>query len=234
MVPPSAPTRRRVDVAPGPGPGLRHVVLVARPTPSGVDHRSVDALAAAVRSVLPDPVGVAYLDQAEPSVHAALDDACAAGASQAVLVPIAVPADAYLTTWTARAVANWRETRCSALDVRIGDGLGAAPGLADAVAGLVERGAPVTAAPGAYRSPAWSVIPTHARHVLVCRGPRCTAYGAGATHRGLTRAARGTDALVTPTGCLGPCNLGPLVVVQPDGTWHQRVDERGAERVLRG
>ncbi|WP_300007709.1 (2Fe-2S) ferredoxin domain-containing protein [Pseudonocardia sp.] len=220
--------------APHAGPSTRWVVLVARPTPAGVDRRSADALAAAVRAGLDGPVVVGYLDQADPSVHAVLDDARAAGAGEVVLVPLAVPADAYLTTWIARAVANWRETRGDDLDVRIGDGLTAAPALAGAVAALVEQGEPVTASPAAYRSPAWSVIPEHARHVLVCRGPRCTAFGAGATHRGLSRAARGTDALVTPTGCLGPCNLGPLVVVQPDGVWHERVDEGGAERVVRG
>ncbi|MDN5747832.1 MAG: (2Fe-2S) ferredoxin domain-containing protein, partial [Pseudonocardia sp.] len=74
--------------------------------------------------------------------------------------------------------------------------------------------------------PAWSEQPAHGRHVLVCRGPRCTAHGAGETHRAISRAARGTDALVTPVGCLGPCNLGPLVVTVPAGRWHAHV---GAE-----
>lgn len=64
-------------------------------------------------------------------------------------------------------------------------------------------------------------------------GPSMHCYGAGATHHALSKAVRGTDAIVTPTGCLGPCNLGPLVIVQPDGTWHRQVDENRAELVLR-
>lgn len=155
----------------------RWVVLVARTTSSGVDHRWVDALATDVRAAVDDPVNVAYLDQADPSVHAVLDDAVECRVGQMAIVPLAVPSDVYLTTWIARAVANWRESRAPTdLDVRLCDGLSASPALAAAVAELAHsEGAPITASPAAFRSPTWSVIPEHSRHVLVCRGPRCTA-----------------------------------------------------------
>ncbi|MEN3033784.1 MAG: (2Fe-2S) ferredoxin domain-containing protein [Aquificaceae bacterium] len=29
--------------------------------------------------------------------------------------------------------------------------------------------------------------------------------------------------LVTPAGCLGPCGMGPTVVVYPEGVWYARV-----------
>lgn len=211
----------------------RWVVLVARPAPAGIDHRSVAGLADAVRPTIADPVHVAHLDQASPSVPDVLDDALAAGIGEALLVPLAVPADGYLTSWLARTVANWHETRIpAALDVRISDGLATAPGLVAAVVDIASgAGTAITASPAAFRSPAWSVIPAHSRHLLVCRGPRCTAYGAGATYRALSRAARGTDTLVTPTGCFGPCNLGPLVVEHPGNTWHRNVTEEHAPRL---
>ncbi|MFC4947021.1 (2Fe-2S) ferredoxin domain-containing protein [Pseudonocardia sp. GCM10023141] len=211
----------------------RWIVLVARPTPSGVERRSVDAVVDAVRAAIAEPVHVAFLDQADPSIPAVLDAAVAAGVESAVVVPLAVPADSYLTTWLSRAVANWRETRHPVtLDVRLARGIAASAGLAGAVAAAVAAGGePITSSPAAFRSPAWSQLPANDRHLLVCRGPRCTSYGSGATHRALSKAARGTDALVTPVGCLGPCNLGPLVIEYPAGTWHRHVDEALAEQL---
>lgn len=204
----------------------RWLLLVARPTLSGVDHRSFDALAASVAAQIDDEVRVAHLDQADPSIHAVLDAAVEHDVEHVAVVPLAVPADTYLTTWIARAVANWRETRDPVgLDIRLTGGLATAPTLAGIIADLARTdGAPITASPAAFRSPAWSALPDHDRHLLVCRGPRCTARGAGQTHLALSKASRGTDTLVTPIGCLGPCNLGPLVVEQPVGRWHRHVD----------
>ena len=72
--------------------------------------------------------------------------------------------------------------------------------------------------------------------MLVCRGPRCTAYGAD--HVAATLGNRlkehglgDDDVLVTATGCLFPCNLGPLVVVYPDDTWYEHVDAGLAVRI---
>lgn len=207
------------------------VLLVARPTPSGTNERALAALADAVAQRVPGPVRVAHLDQDEPTIHDVLDAALADGVPAVTIVPLALPPDAYLTTWIGRAVANWRETRGDAARVEIGlaPPLAATDPLADAVAALT--GAPttaITASPAGFRSPAWSVLEIPARHLLVCRGPRCTVYGAGATYRAAAAAARGTDTQVSPVGCLGPCNLGPLVIDNPSGEWHQRVT---AERV---
>jgi NADH:ubiquinone oxidoreductase subunit E len=76
--------------------------------------------------------------------------------------------------------------------------------------------------PGPFRSPAWSQITRHRRQVLVCRGPRCTAYGANQVAAALSeRLAKNglgdDDVLVTATGCLFPCNLGPQPPVRSAG-----------------
>ncbi|WP_280218690.1 (2Fe-2S) ferredoxin domain-containing protein [Nocardia neocaledoniensis] len=190
----------------------RRHVLVARPTTSGVDVPAVAALAAACG------VGYALLDQGEPTIHDALD-AAAADDLPVTLIPLAVPRDRYLETWIARAVANWRETRTADLDIRVTEGLDTTTGFADLIrARLHDAGTPITASPRAFRSPTWSEIPDHTEHILVCRGPRCTVYGAAELHRTLRRDH--PDALITTTGCLSPCNLGPLYVTYPDGEWH--------------
>ncbi|MBD8507126.1 (2Fe-2S) ferredoxin domain-containing protein [Hoyosella sp. G463] len=202
------------------------VVLVARPTPSGVDERSVRSLA--------ETVGArwAMLDQGEPSVHDELDLA-ARSCVPVVLVPLAVPRDRYLETWLARAVANWRETRGDhELEVRITDGLDAAAGLAGAVQELIASGGrEARASPRAFRSPEWSEIPEHRVHVMVCRGPRCTAHGAGEVQRALVRELLDAPVLMSASGCLTPCNLGPLVVTYPDGTWHASITPESARDV---
>ncbi|MEV6217234.1 (2Fe-2S) ferredoxin domain-containing protein [Nocardia sp. NPDC051833] len=190
----------------------RRHLLVARPTPSGVDVPAVDALARACG------LGYALLDQGEPTIHEVLDAAAAENVA-VTLIPLAVPRDRYLETWIDRAVANWRETRAIDLDIRRTDGVDTATGFTDVIrTRMREPGTPVTASPRAFRSPAWSEIPRHTGHILVCRGPRCTAYGAAELHRSLR--ATHPDALVTPTGCLTPCNLGPLYITYPDGQWH--------------
>lgn len=70
----------------------------------------------------------------------------------------------------------------------------------------------------------------------MCRGPRCSAYGAGEVATALTRQLDhdgfgDDDVLVTTTGCLFPCNLGPLIVVQPDDIWYTNVDPGLAVRI---
>lgn len=190
----------------------------------------MDAIADAVAERVSASVRVAYLDQREPSVHDVLDDAHAGGASEVLLVTLAVPRDRYLGTWLGRAVANWRETHSDApLDIRVAGELSEHERLADAVADLAAGpGSAVRASPAAFRSPAFSELDIPERHLFACAGPRCTAYGSAATRRTLAEHARGSGTQVSPVGCLGPCNLGPLVIDNPSGQWHQQVDAAAA------
>jgi len=38
--------------------------------------------------------------------------------------------------------------------------------------------------------------------------------------------------VVTPTDCLGPCQMGPTVVVYPDGVWYKGVTEADVPVIL--
>lgn len=206
------------------------LVLVARPTPSGVDRRSLAELAEAVADRTQAVVRIAHLDQADPSLAEVLDELAIAGCARVRLVPLGVPADRYLRVWTSRAVAHWRHDRGSSLEIDLSGELTGY--VADVVAALAAGvGDPVTTSPRAFRSPAWSHLEEPERHLFVCRGPRCTVYGAGGTHRVLADAVQGTDTQVTPTGCLGPCNLGPIVIEHPPGTWHRQVNEDRAAMI---
>lgn len=50
----------------------------------------------------------------------------------------------------------------------------------------------------------------------------------------MSAAAKGTSSKVTGTGCLSPCNLGPLVIANPGGTWFGHVDAGDAEALVAG
>ena len=212
-----------------------NVLLVSRGATHHGGHDTIHRLAATAAEATGVPVRACFLDGAEPSLHAALDAVPEHG--EVLLVATHVPPDRYLDTWIRRAVAHWRTTRGRQARILVAAPLATQPALVTAVCDAItgER-TMLDGNPGPFRSPAWSQITRHRRHVLVCRGPRCTAYGAD--HVAATLGNRlkehglgDDDVLVTATGCLFPCNLGPLVVVYPDDTWYERVDAGLAVRI---
>ncbi len=64
-------------------------------------------------------------------------------------------------------------------------------------------------------------------HILVCAGAGCLSSGGHALKDALEHElkARGLDEeiAIVETGCMGPCDLGPVMLVHPDGTFYQRV-----------
>ncbi|AKE41114.1 ferredoxin [Corynebacterium kutscheri] len=92
-----------------------------------------------------------------------------------------------------------------------------------------------TAAP--LLSPAWEKVPNFTRHVLICRDPRCSALGADATASALAEeyarlGLSDDEVLITQTGCLFPCSLGPVMAVYPEGIWYEYVDEKLVRRIV--
>jgi NADH:ubiquinone oxidoreductase subunit F (NADH-binding)/(2Fe-2S) ferredoxin/Pyruvate/2-oxoacid:ferredoxin oxidoreductase delta subunit len=73
-------------------------------------------------------------------------------------------------------------------------------------------------------------------HCLVCAGAGCLSSGGHALKDALTRElrARGLDneIKVVETGCMGPCDLGPVMLVHPDGTFYQRVTALDVPRLV--
>jgi len=73
-------------------------------------------------------------------------------------------------------------------------------------------------------------------HVLVCAGAGCVASGSLELSAALKEAVRqrGLDgeAKVIETGCLGPCAVGPVAVVYPDGVFYQGVKPQDAAEIV--
>ena len=64
-------------------------------------------------------------------------------------------------------------------------------------------------------------------HVLVCTGGGCIASGALEVSAAFTKELEdmgiAPQTRVIETGCLGPCAVGPVVLVYPDGVFYQNV-----------
>jgi len=64
-------------------------------------------------------------------------------------------------------------------------------------------------------------------HLLVCAGTGCVAAGSfeikAALDKEITRRKLKDEVTVISTGCNGFCERGPIVVVQPDGIFYQRL-----------
>lgn len=64
-------------------------------------------------------------------------------------------------------------------------------------------------------------------HILVCAGAGCLSSGAhalkGALAAELKKLGLDEEIRIVETGCMGPCDLGPVLLVHPDGTFYQCV-----------
>ena len=74
-------------------------------------------------------------------------------------------------------------------------------------------------------------------HVLVCAGTPCTLKGAGAVKealcREIDRAGLGEEIRVVETGCLGPCDEGPVIVVYPEGVMYSKLKPEDMSLIVR-
>lgn len=161
---------------------------------------------------------VAFLQHGEPSLTAELDRLDAAGVRHVTLVGVALGTGAPARSWLRRVAGHWVRSGTHRPVVEI-------------------EGRAVTGDEAPLSSPAWERVPDFDHHVLVCRGPRCSAHGADDTARALDVALSDAglgddDVLVTQTGCLFPCNHAPVVVVHPANTWLGRVDGSVARRLV--
>ncbi len=74
------------------------------------------------------------------------------------------------------------------------------------------------------------------KRACVCAGAGCISSGATAVldklQQGVKNAGLENQIEVIPTGCMGACNQGPLVGVEPDQIVYQKVDGTIAEQIL--
>src|SRR6056297_567435 len=73
-------------------------------------------------------------------------------------------------------------------------------------------------------------------HVLICGGTGCISSGSAEVHEafkeGVTKKGLGDEVLVVTTGCHGMCEMGPIVVVYPEGTFYCRVTPEDVPEII--
>src|SRR5690349_20536706 len=78
------------------------------------------------------------------------------------------------------------------------------------------------------------------RHILICTGSRCSADGQSQAlfdSLGAKFKAAGLDAgelrvKRSRVSCFAACKGGPIVCVQPDGTWYYNVTPENMDRII--
>ena len=74
-------------------------------------------------------------------------------------------------------------------------------------------------------------------HVLICAGSGCTSSGsdnvAGAFDRLLKEEGLEKAVKIVRTGCFGLCEMGPVVIVYPEGAFYSRVSEEDVEEIVK-
>ncbi|WP_433342862.1 (2Fe-2S) ferredoxin domain-containing protein [Micromonospora sp. CA-111912] len=162
---------------------------------------------------------LAFLQGGEPTLTHVLDLVHADGVREVRLEPVSTDDLTYARSWVGRVAGHWHRQQIDPPVIRFGERT------------ITGREAPLS-------SPAWDAPPPYRHHLLLCRGPRCSARGADETYRALVGALvehrlTDSDVLMAQTGCLFPCNHGPVAVVHPDGAWYGPVRPGDAARLVR-
>jgi NADH-quinone oxidoreductase subunit F len=89
-----------------------------------------------------------------------------------------------------------------------------------------------------YRKECQAELDKYPRKILVCCGPGCLASGAQKVSdefKRILKKKRIKDfsvAALKETGCHGFCEMGPLVVIEPDGTFYTHVKPKDVEEII--
>lgn len=161
---------------------------------------------------------LAFLQGAEPTLVRVLDELHAKGVRELRLEPVTTDDPTFARSWVGRVAGHWHRQQVDPPMIHFGERT------------VTGREAPLT-------SQAWETPPMHRHHLLLCRGPRCSARGSDDTYRALVMALveqglTDADVLMAQTGCLFPCNHGPVAVVYPEGAWYGPVEPDGAVRLV--
>ncbi len=73
-------------------------------------------------------------------------------------------------------------------------------------------------------------------HVLICGGTGCTSSGSASIQKAFEENLKAFDLAeevkLVQTGCFGLCELGPVVIVYPDGTFYSRVSVDDVKEIV--
>lgn len=204
--------------------------------------RALDRLEAAARSAAVGRAHLIRLEETGPSLIDALDTMRAEGHRRIRVQPLGIPFPEGLMTWMPGVMADWRMRGQNAdtwLELGPDPATDADALTAFATAALVhpEPAKPIDGIIPRLGKPGWNDPPDFEFHLLVCTGPRCAIHGAASfTHMlkdELKVAGVFDRCLTTRTGCIYPCNRGPVLALYPHGHWYRLPDQTATRRFVR-
>lgn len=217
------------------------VLLIAKSAFAAAPHADMAAIAAQVVARHPDAdVRFAFTEQGMPSLREALASLVDQAFMRVAIVPLVLPMEPGFHTWLRKAVRRWRsEDGRPWPEITLAGHIGQSPMMADLVAGLLSTARPLDLADDPKALIEGSLVPAQKRRVLVCHGGPCSAAGAGALWCHLRNQqerqklrASGDGTMTAKSTCLGPCNLGPVLQVFPEGTYYGGVTETAIDRII--
>lgn len=202
-----------------------------------VSAKRLRALKAGLIQATALPARVARMEGAEAGPMSALDELVRNGARAILVQPVGLPFSDSLGAWLSGAIGHWLRMNPT-IEVALAPDQVAADEVLAAVttAALAHAGKarPVSPDDAELDNPGWQDPPPFRHHLLVCSGPRCNFREAGSVKDALVEALRREgvydDCLIALTGCLFPCNQGPLVAVYPAGHWYRLVTPEDVAR----
>lgn len=218
----------------------RNVVLLAK---SAIAAQPLSEMARLAQMMVDcgDTVSYAFSDQGEPTLRSALESARRNGADEVLILPLVLPMEPSFRAWMAQSVQRWRKTSDGPWPtIRIGRGPVEAAAIKPLLEQLLESARNASAVPNKEKKkPQGSVVPIHERRILICQGGPCNDGGGAALWAHMHAESKRLDlknvaggTLCARAGCLGTCNLAPVVQVYPEGTFYGGVDEAGLDRII--
>lgn len=212
--------------------------LVSQPYLKG---RRLKALQAGLTRACPVPCAVVRMEGREAGPMSALDALAAQGARNILVQPVGIPFSDSLFAWLPGALAHWqRKSAIAGMRLRLAqdqiEDEAVLSALAASALDKAETAAPIDPDKGSIDGAGWDEVPAFRHHLLVCTGPRCNFRESGPLRtvlaEELARAGLARECLVATTGCLFPCNRGPVVAHYPSGHWYRLADQSAVARFV--
>lgn len=189
----------------------------------------------------PIPAVLVRLEGTGPHLGDALDELVTAGHRTILVQPLGLPFSQSLAAWLPGVLAYWRSDR-QRPDItlllgpdQIVDSLTIGRLVGESIAAETAELVGENQRPSLGK-PGWNQPPPFRHHLIVCTGPRCHFRGASnlklALAEELARAGLASDCLVATSGCLYPCNQGPLLAAYPRGEWYRLLDKADVARFV--
>lgn len=209
-----------------------HLILcLSQPSLSAADEaRYLAALRDAGGAAFGGPVTAIRLEGGGTDLVTALRTVRDSGAMRVRVQPVGFPMAANIMAWLPGAVAHFAHTEAQGMAIDLAD----VPDPALAAGGLIANALQSGVRDGGLAKPSlgkpgWQFVPDHDIHILVCTGPRCAFRGGGTLlarlKAMLTEQGLSDRCLTTTTGCLFPCNQGPVLALYPRNLWFAIPDE---------